>query len=360
MMDKKINIMKNTNMNNLPYSYDKILNILTTHASDDEASLFAEARKVRQSMTGNKIFIYGFIYLSTYCRNACTFCLYSKKNKELSRYRKNLSEILEIAKRLADDGVHLLDLTLGEDPYFVEEKGLDQFLEIIRKVKDTTQLPIMVSPGVLPQNAYTLLRQAGADWYACYQETHDRQEFARLRPQQDFDLRINSRKWAHEAGLLVEDGLLTGTGESMESLAQSIDNFKTADLNQSRIMTYVGHESTIPMHALAKNTELRAISLLRLTNPQHLIPASLDIDGLEGLESRIMAGANLITSIVPAGFGLNGVASADKDIENQQRSVVAVKERLKRLDLELASVADYKEWIENTRKNNMLQKDVVS
>ena len=341
------------------YPYSEIVNTLT-NSDVNESLLYASARKMRQQTTGSKIFIYGFIYLSTYCRNACTFCLYSNKNKELVRYRKSLNEILEIAKRLTDNGVHLLDLTLGEDPYFVEGKGFDQFLEIIRKVKETTHLPIMVSPGVLPEPAYKLLREAGADWYACYQENHNIQEFERLRPQQDFELRLNSRKWAHEAGLLVEDGLLTGTGENMESLAKSIESFKNAHINQSRIMTYVGHETTIPMHELAPNTELRAISLLRLTNPQHLIPASLDIDGIQGLESRLMAGANVITSIVPAGFGLNGVACADKDIENEQRSVVAVKECLKHLDLELASVSDYKTWIDDTRKNAFAQKGAVS
>lgn len=314
--------MQNTEQNNINYQY--ILDTLKNTHKEEEKKLFVQARQVRFQQTGYKIFVYGFIYLSTYCRNSCSFCSYSQKNTALPRYRKNKKDVLAIAKQLANDGVHLLDLTLGEDPYFLAEKGFSELLEMITEVKKETGLSIMVSPGVLPKPYYKKLKDVGADWYACYQENHNEKEFSRLRPEQDYMLRQNARKWAHEAGLLVEDGLLTGTGESIESIAQSMGSFQSAPLSQARIMSYIGHETTIPMQSLSRDTELRAISLIRLANPDYLIPASLDIDGLKGLKSRIEAGANLVTSIVPHGFGLCGVASQD-DIENQQRSVKAVK-----------------------------------
>ncbi|MFQ9492088.1 MAG: hypothetical protein ACLR0N_15095 [Bilophila wadsworthia] len=82
--------------------------------------------------------------------------------------------MLEAAGRLAADGVHLLDLTLGEDPYYVEPAGFHRLLELVSALKETTGLPIMVSPGVLSAEQLVRLREAGADWYACYQETHNR------------------------------------------------------------------------------------------------------------------------------------------------------------------------------------------
>ncbi len=332
-----------------PLKYNDILATLTSSADVDEQALFHRARSIRQSHVGSNIFLYGFIYLSTHCRNFCTFCYFSRKNTHIERYRKNIGHVLEIAQRLADDGVHLLDLTLGEDPYFLQEKGFAQLLEMIYQAKRLTGLAIMVSPGVLPKPYYAQLKEAGADWYACYQENHALTEFTKLRPEQDFSLRNAARVWAHEAGLLVEDGLLTGTGETAESLAYSLDIFRNSKLSQARIMTYVGHESTIPAHAVSKNTELRAIALLRLLNPAYLIPASLDIDGLEGLSSRIQAGANVVTSIVPHGFGLSGVASQEKDIENAKRSVKAVREVLDAQDLQVATASEYRAWIDKRR-----------
>ena len=49
----------------------------------------------------------------------------------LERYRKPFGEMLEAAGRLAADGVHLLDLTLGEDPYYVETAGFHRLLELV-------------------------------------------------------------------------------------------------------------------------------------------------------------------------------------------------------------------------------------
>ena len=51
--------------------------------------LFAAARKTRNKYFGNKVFLYGFVYLSTFCRNNCTFCGYRKSNQDTVRYRKS-------------------------------------------------------------------------------------------------------------------------------------------------------------------------------------------------------------------------------------------------------------------------------
>ena len=55
--------------------------------------------------------------------------------------------------------------------------------------------------------------------------------------------------------------------------------------------------------------ELLIIAMLRLAFPDRLIPASLDIEGLEGLQLRLDAGANVVTSLIVPGAGLTGVAS---------------------------------------------------
>ena len=69
------------------------------------------------------------------------------------------------------------------------------------------------------------------------------------------------------------------------------------------------------------------------------------MDGLEGLAARLEAGANVVTSIVPSGCGLAGVASEDLDIENERRGVAAVVEGLRALGLEPAAPAEYREWV---------------
>ena len=288
---------------------EALLGLLSAKSEGERAFVFDAAREARHRAFGNKVFLYGFLYLSTHCRNDCAFCQYRRSNSSLERYRKPLGEMLEAAGRLAADGVHLLDLTLGEDPYYVEPAGFHRLLELVSALKETTGLPIMVSPGVLSAEQLVRLREAGADWYACYQETHNRDLFTRLRLEQDYDRRKRTRLEAAGCGLLAEDGLLTGVGESAEDLADSILDMAREPLDQVRAMSYVPHESTFPSTAgdtleERRAHELLAIAAMRLVMEDRLIPASLDVDGLEGLAMRLKAGANVVTSIVPSGCGL--------------------------------------------------------
>lgn len=95
---------------------EALLGLLSAKSEGERAFVFDAAREARRRAFGNKVFLYGFLYLSTHCRNDCAFCQYRRSNSALERYRKPLEEMLEAAGRLAADGVHLLDLTLGEDP----------------------------------------------------------------------------------------------------------------------------------------------------------------------------------------------------------------------------------------------------
>ena len=333
---------------------DVLLGLLSAKSEGERALVFGAAREARRRAFGDKVFLYGFLYLSTHCRNDCAFCQYRRSNTELERYRKPFGELLEAARLLAADGVHLLDLTLGEDPYYVEPAGFHRLVELVSALKETTGLPVMVSPGVLSADQLLRLREAGADWYACYQETHNRDLFARLRLEQDYARRERTRFDAAACGLLAEDGLLTGVGESAADLADSILGMAREPLSQVRAMSYVPHESTFSSSAgdtleERRSHELLAIAAMRLAMEDRLIPASLDVDGLEGLAMRLEAGANVVTSIVPSGCGLAGVASKDLDIENQRRSVAAVVGRLGELGIEPASPGEYRAWVERRR-----------
>jgi methylornithine synthase len=312
--------------------------------------LFRAARQVRRRHFENRIFLYGFIYFSTHCRNNCRFCYYRKSNHRLVRYRRSDPQILAAAVRLAGAGVHLIDLTMGEDPLFFDGDGaaFERLEVLIGRVRAQTGLPVMISPGVIDRDIAAMLAAAGADWYACYQETHNRRLFATLRPGQDYDARRQARENARHAGLLVEDGILAGVGESRQDLADSIGAMGRMDADQVRVMSFVPRDE-IPLVPPAPPDPLRelvTIAVMRLAFPDRLIPASLDIDGLAGLQQRLDAGANVITSLIPPDGGLAGVANSRLDIEEALRTPSAVRPVLARCGLETASAEAYRQWIE--------------
>ena len=315
-------------------------------------AVFEVARELRFRHFGNLVFLYGFIYTSTFCRNQCNFCYYRSANALPVRYRRAATDIIEAAQRLAESGVHLIDLTLGEDPQYFQDQGFEPFIQLVKAVRQTTNLPMMVSPGVVPADVLTALARAGVSWYACYQETHNRDLFKRLRPEQSYTVRLENKKLAGKLGLLTEEGLLCGVGESAQDIADSIRAMRLLKVSQVRAMTFVPQKGT-PMQSwrnLDPMREMLMIAVLRLAFPDGLIPATLDVAGLAGLLSRLEAGANVVTSLVPPGFGLAGVAQNSLDIADARRTPARIRLELEKVGMQAASTADYSSWVESRRR----------
>ncbi|WP_227765915.1 methylornithine synthase PylB [Zhaonella formicivorans] len=344
----------------IPLSKAEILGLLNLTGRAEIEQVFEAARALRRRYFGTEVFLYGFVYFSTYCRNDCAFCYYRKSNQGTVRYRKETGEIVDTACKLAESGVHLVDLTMGEDPeYFLEKRtGFEGLVQIAEQVKKATKLPLMASPGVVPDQVLVELKKAGVDWYACYQETHNRTLYSKLRLKQSYDERLRKKKFARQLGLLIEEGLLTGVGDSPEDIVVSLQVMKLLGAHQIRVMSFVPQKGT-PMYKeepVSRLRELLIIAVMRLLFPERLIPASLDVDGIVGLKQRLDAGANVVTSIIPPQAGLLGVSQSSLDIEEGYRSVNGVLPVLQACGLAPASLERYVSWLEKQRQQSLNSK----
>lgn len=328
----------------------ELCELLAARGGEAEA-VYAAAREARSRFWGDTVFLYGFVYFSTYCRNGCTFCLYRAGNTASPRYRKSPAEVVAACRELAASGVVLIDLTMGEDPAIHDEPGHAGLLALVGAVSKAVSLPLMVSPGIVAQETLVALRERGADWYALYQEVHTPELYERLRVGQPYAARVAARNAAARAGLLVEDGMLTGIGDSAADRARSIAAMRGADCRQVRVMSFVPQAGTPLAQAQPpeREAELLSIAVLRLAMPDRFIPASLDVDGLAGLRRRLDAGANVVTSLVPPGSGLLGVSRAQLGIEEGERTVASVIPELRALGLRPGSVAEYRERLADLR-----------
>ena len=88
-----------------------------------------------------------------------------------------------------------------------------------------------------------------------------------------------------------------------------------------------------------------SLAVMRLTMPDRLIPASLDVDGIKGLKMRLEAGANVITSIIPPNNRLAGVSQSSLDIEQGLRTVSEVKKVITAMGLRIAGGKIYESWM---------------
>lgn len=334
-----------SNLFEQPLTKSRIVDILRDDSADLNEALFRKAREIREITFGEKIFIYGFVYFSTFCRNNCNFCYYRKSNN-IERYRKSPEEVIDIARQLADEGVNLVDLTMGEDPlYHLED--FKTVLKITRAIKEETGLPVMISPGVIDEQLIDEFAALGVEWYALYQETHDRDLFEKLRINQNYNKRMNCKLYARKKKMFIEEGLLTGVGEDMEDIAESLMTMGRIGAGQVRVMSFVPQKGS-PMGNLKspdRSIELKIIALMRILYPYALIPASLDVDGIKGLEDRINAGASVVTSIIPPRSGLMGVAQGTMDVNEGGRTVKEVKHILGSMGLSVASTDEYRDYL---------------
>jgi len=349
--------------NGHPIEKNEIKTLLGLSDPEEIDLLFEAARNVRTQYFGTKIFLYGFLYFSTHCRNNCRFCQYRQSNKRLPRYRKTQTQILTAAREMADAGVHLIDLTMGEDPelYSSGTSGFKRMVNMVKIIQKETKLPLMVSPGILPDDVLMELSSIGISWYACYQETHNKTLYKNMRYGQGFEKRVAKKQLAKNNGMFIEEGILTGIGETLDDLTDSIIWMKDFSVDQARVMTFVPQAGTpmaktIPQDSLK---ELIIIAVMRLVLPDRLIPASLDVGGLDGLKTRLDAGANVVTSIVPPQKGLAGVANHSLDIEDSRRTLKHILPILKTCGLEPALREEYQDWVadrHNTLKYSLARK----
>jgi methylornithine synthase len=206
---------------------------------------------------------------------------------------------------------------------------------------------MMISPGVVPDEILRRFSDSSVDWYALYQETHNPALYKNLRLGQGFEERIEKRAVARRSGMLIEDGILLGVGETIRDRADAIMTMKGSGVHQARVMSLVPQRQTPLADRVepARISEYLCIAVMRLVMPDRLIPASLDVDGIRGLRMRLDAGANVVTSIIPPNSNLAGVSQSTLDIEQGLRTVPEVKKVLYGMGLESADAVDYRDWV---------------
>ncbi|MDR2944774.1 MAG: methylornithine synthase PylB [Methanosarcinales archaeon] len=348
-----------------PLTDDMIREMLSVSDRAGLKRMFDAAVQVKEHYFGKSVYLYSFVYFSTYCKNQCAFCYYNAKNK-IDRYRITPEELRVLCGELKDEGVHMIDLTMGEDPHF--HNTPENLLEFVRIAKEVTGLPVMVSPGVVDNDFIKELRKEGADFFALYQETYQKELYAKLRAGQSFEGRIDARNNAKAAGICIEDGILTGfskmklsngeliqpsVSDDIESAIVSIRGMQKADPDQVRVMTFEPQPGT-PLAETAQASdlmELKVISVLRFVFPDRLIPASLDVAGIPGMTDRLNAGANAVTSIISAGSELEGVVNFDRDVSlnERERDAKSVIKKLKEMGLERGSQESFESYLNRNK-----------
>ena len=172
--------------------------LLSPAATDLLEPLCGQAQALTRQRFGRVIRLFAPLYLSNECINNCAYCGFSRDNNIL-RVTLSVEEVVREARALGDQGFRNLLLVAGEHPKFVSNGYLRDCIAALQGWVPSLSLEV----GPMETADYQPLVAAGAEGLVAYQETYDRDVYARMHtagPKRNFDWRLECPERAAAAG----------------------------------------------------------------------------------------------------------------------------------------------------------------
>ncbi|MEG1835184.1 MAG: biotin synthase BioB [Oscillospiraceae bacterium] len=261
--------------------------------------LCSSANEIRKHFCGNQFDICTIINgKSGRCSENCKFCAQSAHNHTNAEEYPLLSsdEIVKGAKQNAKQGV--LRYSIVTSGKRLSDDEIDEMCEAVKKIKKESNISVCVSFGLLNENQYKKLKDAGVSRVHNNLET-SRRNFSNVCTTHTFDDKISAIRAAQSAGLSVCSGGIMGICETVEDRIDMA--FTLSELKIKSVpMNILNPISGTPFESNKKltNEEIRRIvAVYRFILPT----ASIRLAGGRGLlkdkgKSCFLSGANAAIS----------------------------------------------------------------
>lgn len=261
----------------------------------DARALLAAADRVRAAAVGDEVQLRALIEFSNHCRRNCLYCGLRRDNRELSRYRMTVEEIIAAAGAAADLGYRTLVLQSGEDQHY----ETDLLAVVLRTIKAHCDLAVTLSIGEREEGDYRRLREAGADRFLLRIETSSTDLYRTLHPDSDWHRRMECIHALRRLEYQVGSGVMIGLpGQTAEMLADDLLFLQALDLDMVGVGPFISNPATPLAGATGGTLELslRFVACLRLLCPEALIPATSALGALHptGRQQALQAGADVM------------------------------------------------------------------
>jgi len=272
---------------------EEITKLLTAELEELDY-LLEKADQKREEICGDEVHLRAIIEFSSYCKQNCYYCGLRKDNQKLKRYQLEKEEIIKTAQMAADLGYQTVVLQSGEDEYPAAEVA-----EIIKEIKNTTEMAITLSLGERDFAAYKLWRDAGADRYLLKHEIADKVLYEKYHPGMSFENRIESLKYLKTIGYQIGSGVIIDLpGQTPEIMAEDLLLSQDLELDMIGSGPFIPHQQT-PLKGSKTGTvemTLKFTALSRLLLPLAHIPATTALGTIdaEGRQKALKAGANVV------------------------------------------------------------------
>ncbi|MBT5706595.1 MAG: 2-iminoacetate synthase ThiH [Verrucomicrobia bacterium] len=172
--------------------------LISAAAAERLEGMSQRSQQITQQRFGKVIRMFAPLYLSNECINNCSYCGFSRDNPIL-RVTLSVDEVCVETQALVKQGFRNILLVAGEHPKFVSNGYLESCLRALRDLVPGLSLEV----GPMETDEYRKMVEAGAEGLVVYQETYNRELYAKMHtagPKKDFDWRLETPERAYSAG----------------------------------------------------------------------------------------------------------------------------------------------------------------
>ena len=262
---------------------------------EDLDSLCRGADEIRRRLRGDRADLCSIINgRSGRCGEDCKFCAQSScHNAKINEYPfLEPEEILEDCRRHERQGVGRYSVvTAGRA---LNGREMDLALRAYRSMKENCKIELCASHGLLSQEDFYRLAEAGISRYHANIET-SRRNFPNICTTHTYDDKLEVIRRARNAGLAVCSGAIIGMGEPWEDrvdMAFSLYEMEIKSIPINILQPIPGTPfGTLP--PLSEEEILRTIAMFRYINPDAEVRLAAGRNSMEHSGKKVFtAGAN--------------------------------------------------------------------
>jgi len=181
------------------YNPDRLRILVSPAARPHLEEMARQAQRITRQRFGRVMNLYAPLYLSNVCTNRCLYCGFHAEHAG-ARRRLAVEEAVAEAQCIASGGMRDILLVSGEDRAHVSIAYLEAVVQGLRPLFASIAVEIYQLTGA----EYQRLFAAGVDGVTLYQETYDRNVYARVHGpggKGDFQQRLAAQEEAARAGM---------------------------------------------------------------------------------------------------------------------------------------------------------------
>lgn len=164
--------------------------------------MFAAARKLKETVYGNRIVLFAPLYIGNKCVNDCSYCGFRSSNESAIRRELEQAEIARQIQALESRGHKRLIVVFGEHPDY----DADFIADTVRTVYASGDIRrVNVNAAPMDVAGYKTIKDAKIGTYQIFQETYHHATYAKVHNPKtrkgDFLWRLDGLSRAFEAGI---------------------------------------------------------------------------------------------------------------------------------------------------------------